>query len=268
MITARHWPLFEHVFARYTAFALGRSFHALWVRGNLPDTDAPLLLAVQHVAWWDPLVLFHLSRALWPPGRHYAMMDEANLRAMRFFRWIGAFGVDRSGTSVAGATASLRYSLELLAQPRARVVVFPQGRQQPMDTRPIAHEPGAAWLAERARATVVPIALRYEFCEERWPDLFVAIGEPRSMPARPRRARARDGGEAGPATAPDPLAAAITELADALRDDVYAARLGAFTRVLRGRGRRDPVPAGAPSTAVAAPPADGPTSRARPLSGV
>lgn len=233
MITARHWPLFESVFARYTAFALRRSFHAVWVRGNLPDTDAPLLVAAQHVAWWDPLLVFHLSRALWPPGRHYAMMDEANLRAMRFFRWLGAFGVDRSGR--AAGTASVRYALELLAQPRARVVVFPQGRQQPMDARPLACEPGAAWLAARAGAQVVPIALRYEFCEERWPDLFVAIGAPRAL----RADRARRGASA---ERDDPLGAAIGELAEQLRDEVYAARLGAFTRLVRGRGPRDPRP--------------------------
>ena len=32
------------------------------------------------MAWWDPLVIYHLSRVHLPPGRHFVMMDEANLK--------------------------------------------------------------------------------------------------------------------------------------------------------------------------------------------
>lgn len=226
MIEANHKPLFEAIFERYTRRALARAFHGVWVRGQAPPESDPIVFAVQHVSWWDPLVMFHLIRTHLPRARHFAMMDEANLRRFPFFRWIGAFGVDRGGAST--SLAGVRYALARLRERGSRLVVFPQGRQMPMDRRPLGCARGTAWLAAKGGARVVPIALRYEFLEERWPDLFVSIGPARMCPRT---------GEA----AEHLVESWMTEEANSLRDDVWAARLDRFTRSVRGRGDRDPV---------------------------
>jgi 1-acyl-sn-glycerol-3-phosphate acyltransferase len=217
MTPARHHRLFAAVFAGYTALLLKRRFHAVWVRGSLPRTLAPLVVAAQHVAWWDPIVLFHLSRTRFD-GKHYTMMEEANLRRMRFFGRLGAFGVERTGGAETLATA--RYALARLAEPGARVWIFPQGRLAPADLRPLGCEPGAAWLAARARVPVVAVALRYEFLDAQFPQAFVSFGAPRMVES----------------LSPDPVDELLTAEADALRDAVASRDLSGFDLVVRGRG--------------------------------
>jgi 1-acyl-sn-glycerol-3-phosphate acyltransferase len=219
MTPARHGRLFAAVFARYTAFLVRRRFSAVWVRGSLPNTRAPLLVAAQHVAWWDPMVLFHLSRVRFV-GTHFTMMEEANLRRLGFFRRLGAFGIERG--SRAETLASVRYALARLREPGARVWVFPQGRIVPADTRPLGCDPGAAWLAARARVPAVAVALRYEFLEEEYPQAFVSFSEPRLVDAR-----APD--------APDPIDAMLTAEADRLRDAILGRDFARFDLVVRGR---------------------------------
>jgi 1-acyl-sn-glycerol-3-phosphate acyltransferase len=215
MTPTRHWPLFARVFALYAAWSARRHFAALRVRGTLASGSAPLVVAVQHVGWWDPMVLFLLSRSRFDGG-HYAMMDEQNLSRYPFFRWLGAFGVERR--TRAGVLAATRYALARLDEPGARVWLFPQGELRPADARPIRCEPGAAWLAARSGARLVPVAIRYEFLDEQRPEAFVSIGAPVAV---------------APGT--DPTEALLTAEADRLREALFAGRLDGFDRVLVGR---------------------------------
>jgi len=174
-----------------------------------------IVVAAQHVGWWDPMILLVLSRSRFG-GRHFVMMDEANLRRFFFFRWLGAFGVDR--TTRSGVLAATRYALDRLREPHARVWLFPQGALRPADTRPLGCERGAGWLAAGAGVRLVPVAIRYEFLEEQRPEAFVSFGEPSVVE--------RDD---------DPTERLLTAEADGLRDAVLAGRFEGFDRVVAGR---------------------------------
>jgi hypothetical protein len=233
MIEARHRPIFESAFALYTAVLMRRRFSGVWVKGSLPDTRAPLVVAAQHVAWWDPMLLFYLSRFRFS-GAHYVMMEEPNLRRLGFFRWIGAFGVDRA--SRAGVASALRYALARLHEPRARVWLFPQGAIAPADKRPLECDRGASWLAARARVPVVAVAIRYEFLEEQFPAAYVSFSAPRMIERDPveRDPVERDPVERDP-VGRDPVEAMLEAEADALKSALVARRLDGFDRVLAGR---------------------------------
>lgn len=220
MIEASPSPLFARLFAVYAGWTVRRHFRAVYVRGNLADTRSPLLICVHHAGWWDPILLFHLSRRRFP-GRHFTMMEEANLRRYRFFRKIGAFGIDRTSTS--GPLASLRFALARLSEPASRVWIFPQGAIAPVDRRPLEVDPGASWIATRARVPVVAVAIRYEFREDQLPEAFVSF----SSPSIVRTERLSDD--------PDPVLELLTAEADGLRDAVWSGRLGDFDRVVSGR---------------------------------
>jgi 1-acyl-sn-glycerol-3-phosphate acyltransferase len=220
MTPSNHWPAFESVFGWYTKNLFRRRFAAVHVRGNLPEPKAPHIMACQHVAWWDSLVIYHLSRVWFPQGaRHDVMMDEANLKKLSWLRWIGAFGVDR--TTRAGSAAALRHAQKLLEIPNLRLGIYPQGKQESMDKRPLTSVTGATWLAARSGAPFSTVAVRYEFLEDERPEVFVAIGESRSIERS--EARAKD----------DPVVRALTEDADRLRDDVHARNLAGFTTITR-----------------------------------
>jgi 1-acyl-sn-glycerol-3-phosphate acyltransferase len=220
MIEANPSPRFARLFGLYAAWTVRRHFRAVYMRGNLPDTRAPLLVGVHHAGWWDPILLFHLSRRRFP-GRHFTMMEEANLRRYRFFRRLGAFGVDR--TSASGPLASLRYALARLSEPATRVWIFPQGTIAPVDRRPIDVDPGATWLAMRAGVPVVAVAIRYEFREDQLPEAFVSFSPPSLVRARTAESD------------PDPIRELLTAETDSLRDAVWGGRLENFDRVVSGR---------------------------------
>ncbi|HEU4536805.1 MAG TPA: lysophospholipid acyltransferase family protein, partial [Polyangiaceae bacterium] len=149
----------------------------------------PVLWVGNHTSWWDPLVIFYLSRAFFDLDGH-AMMDASNLRKLPFFSRIGAFGVDLDDP--ADGARALRYAARLLrAGPGRMVTVFPQGRERPVTERPLAFRPGSAELARLAPgASVLPFALRYEMQGEEKPFAYVAFGAPLAPEREVARARA------------------------------------------------------------------------------
>jgi len=140
--------------------ALGKAFFTVifavfyrWdVRGreNVPR-EGPVLLCANHFDWWDPLLVGTAA------SRPVFFMAKEEL-----FRYpvlgtllpkVGAFPV-RRGTPDRRA---LRAALELLAQGQV-VGIFPEGTRS-RDGRLLPAQPGAAMLAVRSRAPVVPVAI-------------------------------------------------------------------------------------------------------------
>jgi 1-acyl-sn-glycerol-3-phosphate acyltransferase len=87
-----------------------RRVHAVRVAG-LPMGVAPtrpLLLASNHVSWWDAFVLREVQRVLRPGAPMYTLMSEAELARLPFFRWMGVVGIEN------GSPGSVARALRLL----------------------------------------------------------------------------------------------------------------------------------------------------------
>ena len=158
-----------------------RSFHQVRVQGldrlrrAIDDEPGGTLFLPNHSSWWDLFLVHVLNERI--PIDGYGMMEHFNMLRFGFFRRIGAFSVDR--TSPASVRASLQYAAELLHGPRAGVWVFPQGKIEPNDARPLLFQPGIRALLRRAgRTRVVPVAFRLEFWQEERPEALVRFGEP------------------------------------------------------------------------------------------
>jgi 1-acyl-sn-glycerol-3-phosphate acyltransferase len=176
-LARRKRPAFAGLFRAYLRWRMRRAFSAVRIRG-LPALRAlaarePLLLAANHVAWWDPLVLIVLDGVLTGDAR--CLMDASNLRRLPFFSLVGALPLDRSAPRA--AVADLAAAARLLDRPGRVLIIFPQGEQRPAHL-PLELRPGIEWLARKSGARVVPLALRYDFREEPRPELNVSIGEP------------------------------------------------------------------------------------------
>jgi 1-acyl-sn-glycerol-3-phosphate acyltransferase len=219
MIEAAKWAPFEAWFLGRVRARLREGFTSLKVRGAEHVREAaargPVLWVGNHTSWWDPLVVFYLSRAFFELDGH-AMMDASNLRRLPFFSRIGAFGVDLSDP--ADGARALRYAARLLrGGPGRMVTVFPQGRERPVTERPLGFRPGSAELARLAPgAGVLPFALRYEMQGDEKPYAYVAFGPPLA----PTRSIERD--RAG-------QEAAVTRLLDELDAALCAGDLTAYT---------------------------------------
>jgi 1-acyl-sn-glycerol-3-phosphate acyltransferase len=182
IISAAKNPQVERVFAWINRWMLARHFHQIWATGldqlRAAIGQRPVLFYANHSNWWDGLIAFYLSYDLLKIDG-YLMMLARQLRKYRFFRWIGAFSVDRD--SALSAFRSLEYAASLLQQPDRRghpraLWIFPQGELLPNDIRPLKFLRGLDWLHKTVpTAQLVAIALRYEFLNEQLPEVFLSI---------------------------------------------------------------------------------------------
>jgi 1-acyl-sn-glycerol-3-phosphate acyltransferase len=189
VIPAERSKWFGWWFARDAKRRIERRFDRIVVRGldvlTRAGQDGPVLVVANHTSWWDPLVVVHLFWRI-VPLEAYAMMDARNLRALPFFRKVGAFGVDLQ--DAADGARAIRYACKRLDKPGRLVWIFAQGREVPITVRPLGFRPGAAEIARLARrAIVLPCALRYEMGSRPDPVLYLSFGEPVSLPAEQGR---------------------------------------------------------------------------------
>ena len=218
------WPRFA--IDRLIRSKMRKGFHQVGVQGieRLPldldrDPSGTLFLA-NHSCWWD-LFLVHLLNEFIPVDG-YGMMEHFNMVRFGFFRRIGAFSVDR--TDPASVRASLDYAASLLNRPRAGVWIFPQGKIETNDFRPLTFQFGIRALVRRAgRVRVVPVAFRYEFWQDERPEALVRFGEPTTVDRSDL-----------PSLIPH-FEQILTDELDALWLDAIAQRADRFVPVLAGR---------------------------------
>lgn len=169
----------------WTAFELGfqpwmrRRVHVRATGLPAPD-DArlPLVLAANHVSWWDGFVLREIQRALRPRAPFWPVMLERELARRPFFRALGAVGID------AASPATIRRAMRTLerrraARPDGVIAYFPQGRMWPTSRRPLGFRRGIELVASRlAPVRVLPVALHVEPLNTPAPTVFVLGGTP------------------------------------------------------------------------------------------
>lgn len=240
MITARKHPLLNRLIYIFLIKAqLRSSFHRVYLRQAAPPPgpdSPPLIMFGNHSAWWDAHLAMALNEECWHTDG-YVMVEDLQLARYGFFRWCGAFSVNRRDPR--SAVESMNYAVSLLTEaprlgagPRA-LLIFPQGEIRANDVRPLAFYQGvgriASKTAQRAGACALyPIALRYEFIGEQKPDAFISV-------AQPLVAHKEDGASAlDPRQITARMEQALTEELDRLRDDIVAYRLGSFTPLLQG----------------------------------
>src|SRR5215218_1733745 len=151
-----------------------RRIHATRLAGLPRDLPrVPLVLAANHVSWWDGFSLREVHRLLRPGAPVYTLMTEGELRRSCFLRSIGGFGIDP------GRPASVRGALRFIRaraaeRPDATVIVFPQGRIWPAHRRPLGFRRGVEGFARALSPCVVlPLAIHHEPLTASAPTVFV-----------------------------------------------------------------------------------------------
>jgi 1-acyl-sn-glycerol-3-phosphate acyltransferase len=166
---------FELLFRRW----MRRRVRAVRITGlpaSLPPAR-PLLLAANHVSWWDGFVLREVQRALRPGAPLYTLMSSAELERLPFFRLLGVVGID--GGSPGTLASALRFLRERLRErPDSVIVLFPQGRIWPSHRRPLGFRPGVELFARRLGPVVVPVGVHAEPLNAASPTYFASVGEP------------------------------------------------------------------------------------------
>ncbi len=227
MIQAQKIKLIESFFAGINRGMFKRHFYAHHLRGQeiLKEVDSalPLIFYANHSSWWDGLLAFHLSHDIFRLDT-ILMMEEKQLKRYLFFRWIGAFSVDRE--NLREAAASLEYAVSEIRHRRRVLWIYPQGILLPNDIRPLAFYNGTAYIARNLETVqLIPVVHRYEFLGEQRPEIFTSIGQLQKV-------------EAGKSFDPKALTRVLeknmTLDLNILREDVVGQRWHTFKTTIRG----------------------------------
>ncbi len=167
-------------FRIYSEGYLRRHFHSVRLLANGAPRERrgwPVVVYLNHSAWWDPLVCLLLARQFFRQRDSYGPIDADALQRYQFFRRLGFFGV-ANGT-VRGAADFLDQARGILAAENSALWLTPQGKFADGRARPLRFQSGLGRLARRTRrAAFLPLAIEYTFWEERLPEVLLSFGEP------------------------------------------------------------------------------------------
>ncbi len=173
-------PWLNFLFMGYIRRYLRRHFRSVRIaRDGLPQIpdQGPLVVFLNHPAWWDPLVGLYLGDRLFPGRATHAPIDRQALGRYRLFERLGFFGIQPD--SPAGARVFLRHSLAILQGSDRALWITPQGSFRDSRECPPRFEPGLAYLAEHVPGcTFLPLAIEYAYWEERLAEILVRFGRP------------------------------------------------------------------------------------------
>ncbi len=180
MIESNKNTVFEKVFSVYNTHILKKQFSGIHLRGqeNILNRNKslPTLIFANHSNWWDGLIAFYLSYNIWKSNA-YIMMDYKQMKKYYFFKWMGAFSVDKE--SVIDSYRSFKYAVGLMRVNTNILWLFPQGVMLPNDLRPIKFENGLSKLIEiSGDVNLLPLVFNYEFILEQRPEVFIEVLTP------------------------------------------------------------------------------------------
>ncbi len=187
MLKVRRSRLYTLWFGWYSRRQFRRFFNSVSVvmQSGVREMDlrTPVIFYANHAYWWDGF-WSQLCTEEFFRQRLHIIIEFQQLRKHRFFTRIGAFSLDQSRPRSLPAT--LNYAAELLADHNERqnaLWIFPQGKIEHVDKRPLVFYKGTASIVSRLLEKVphvylVSVVSRIEYLEEQKPELFLSFREP------------------------------------------------------------------------------------------
>lgn len=174
MIKARRNLAFEWMMRRVTLPQIRKQFETVYWSGTV-ERNQPAIYIANHSSWWDGLLYFHLRHTVIDRTTHI-MMHETGLRKFWYFRYIGAYSVNK--TSRRDIIEALSYSKELISQGNS-VWIFPQGDEFSQEKRPLELESGVIHLMQQLPdVPIIPLTTYYWFGHHKKAEVAVHAGQP------------------------------------------------------------------------------------------
>ncbi|HFQ95064.1 MAG TPA: 1-acyl-sn-glycerol-3-phosphate acyltransferase [Anaerolineae bacterium] len=184
---------FGWTFAQHVLRVLLRLLVKLDVQGleHMPD-HGPAIITPNHIGWLDVVLMPAFSKV--PPVTFAAEKWGRAPLVNHLFRHFGqAIFVERGAPD----KRALKAAMEVLKQGGV-LGLAPEGTRSHDGILRKGHD-GAAWLASRTDATIIPIAMwghenviRGHWLRLRRPEVHFHVGEPYKLPPEARKARSRE----------------------------------------------------------------------------
>lgn len=140
IIKAKHTII--PAFKLYTLWKLRSRFRNVRIIGEFKDRDLPVLLISNHISWWDGFWVMYLNMKVLKRKFHF-MMLESQLRIHRISNHCGGYSVNKKAKSI---IESLKYTCELLNNPKNLTLIFPQGEIQSLHNQHFEFGNGVEWI--------------------------------------------------------------------------------------------------------------------------
>ncbi len=178
MIRADHKKWAHFVFWAYLKRKFKKRFRSFRLIGEVPgyDDSRPILLAPNHISWWDGFFVYFLNKSFFR-REFYLIMLEEQLSKYSFFSKVGAFSINPQNPS--DILESVYYSARLLRRETTLLVVYPQGELLPDFARPIEVRGGIDKIIAKSKVEprIVALSAKIVYLKEELPEVFFRFEE-------------------------------------------------------------------------------------------
>ena len=193
MLKVRRSKLYTLWFGWYSRRQFRRYFNSVrvFMQPGVQEMErgTPVVFFANHAYWWDGFWSPLCTEEFFYQNLHI-IIEFQQLQKHRFFTRIGAFSLDRSCPR--SAVGTLQYAAELLSTNSERqnaLWIFPQGRIEPVDKRPLFFFKGTASILSRVLDKIpsiylVSVVSRIEYLDEQKPELLLSFREPLLVTAK------------------------------------------------------------------------------------
>ncbi len=176
MIYPKHSFLAKKVFDNYLQRLLKNNFSHFYLVNPIPKIDekSSLLIIPNHFSWWDGFFIYYLLQGCINKKFHLMMLEE-QLKRYWFFAKVGAYSINPSNP--ASVAKSIKYTSSLLKNEKNLAVLYPQGKIEPYDKRPLEILDGyRRLLQETGNCVVLPVVFKIVWHTAMRPDIYCSFG--------------------------------------------------------------------------------------------
>jgi 1-acyl-sn-glycerol-3-phosphate acyltransferase len=146
MIYPQNNRLIYGFFQRYIPRIIRRNFKEVNFNSVEIDQNKSVLLLANHFSWWDAFLLYFVFAKLTGKKLHVMVLEDT-MKKQWFFKYIGAFSVNKTPHGVINA---LNYAAQLLNDPQNLVLIFPQGKLCSNFVNEVQFEKGVMKIMDQA----------------------------------------------------------------------------------------------------------------------
>jgi len=175
MIRAKHTYPGMSVLRFFSGYRLQRAFRSIHFHGTIADREKPVLIIANHFCWWDGFIQFRLNQKFLKRKPHVMMLEE-ELKKFPVLNRMGAYSVQKKTRDV---ITSLNYTVDLLADAKNMVLLFPQGEIQSLHTTVFHFENGLQYILNHLKNDIQVIfnVNLVDYFSDKKPSLYVYFTE-------------------------------------------------------------------------------------------
>ncbi|MEJ2618210.1 MAG: lysophospholipid acyltransferase family protein [Ignavibacteriaceae bacterium] len=178
MIKAEHKKWARLIFNLYIDKLLKNNFVNYYLLNSYPvlDKNLSVVLTPNHISWWDGFFIDYIVKIFSDRKMHIMMLEE-QLKKFWFFQKLGAYSVNPD--NVGSLLTTVRYTRKLLNNPESLAVIYPQGKIEPFEKRPLTIKNGLKLFVENMpnEIAVIPVAFKIQYFNEKKPAVIARFGK-------------------------------------------------------------------------------------------